>query len=151
MVFLRSDFRYKDFGFLLLRIGIGTMFILHGWPKLAGGPERWETLGQTMELVGITFAPAFWGFMAGFAEALGGLLLLLGFLWRPACLLLLFTMIIAATRHIAAGDPFTDYSHPLEAAILFFSLFFIGPGRYSLDNKLFPTDKYRNRFSRIVV
>lgn len=151
MAFLRSDFRYKDTGLLLLRIGIGTMFILHGWPKLAGGPARWEAIGQTMELVGISFAPAFWGFLAGFAEVAGGLLLILGLFWRIACLFLLLTMIIAATRHIAAGDPFNVYSHAVEAAILFFSLLFIGPGKYSLDNKLFPSDKHRSRFNRIVV
>ena len=151
MTILRSDFRYKDLGLLLLRIGIGVMFILHGWPKLTGGSERWEAIGQNMELVGISFAPVFWGFMAGFAEVVGGLLLILGLFWRAACLLLLFTMIIATLRHAVAGDGFNGYSHALESAILFFSLFFIGPGRYSLDNKLFPTDKHRNRFSRIVV
>ncbi|MFD2514867.1 DoxX family protein [Pontibacter locisalis] len=138
MAIFRSRYRYKNFGLLLLRIGIGIMFILHGWPKLAGGPERWEAIGQNMELVGIDFAPVFWGFMAGFAEAVGGALLMLGLLFRPACLLLLFTMIIATIRHVVAGDGFGGYSHALEAAILFFSLFFIGPGKYSLDRKIFP-------------
>lgn len=151
MALLRSDYRYKDIGLLLLRIGIGTAFILHGWPKLAGGPERWAAIGQNMELIGISFAPAFWGFMASFAETAGGLLLILGLFWRVTCFLLLFTMIIATARHAAAGDGFNGYSHALEAAILFLSLVFIGPGRYSLDNKFFPTDKYRSRFTRIVV
>lgn len=151
MAFLRSDYPAKSTGLLLLRIGIGIAFILHGWPKLTGGVAYWEAVGKAMEVVGITFAPTFWGFMAGFAETIGGLLLLLGLLWRPVCLLLLVTMLIAAAKHIAGGDAFNDYSHSLEAAILFFSLFFIGPGTYSLDKKLFPSDRYRSRFKRIVV
>lgn len=72
MAFLRSDYPSKSTGLLLLRIGIGITFILHGWPKLAGGVAYWEAVGKAMEVVGITFAPAFWGFMAGFAETAGG-------------------------------------------------------------------------------
>lgn len=151
MAFLRSDYRYRDIGLLILRIGIGIAFMLHGWPKLAGGPELWEAVGKHMALFGITFSPIFWGFMAGLVETAGGLLLILGLFWRFTCLLLLFTMTVATTQHIAGGDDFNGYSHSLEAAILFFSLLFIGPGTYSLDNKLFPTDRHRSRFKRIVI
>ena len=151
MAFLRSDYSYRSFGLLLLRIGIGAMFILHGWPKLAGGAAYWEAVGKAMEVVGITQAPVFWGFMAGLAETLGGLLLVLGLFWRPACLMLLAIMLMATARHLAVGDAFNDYSHAAEAAILFLALFFIGPGKYSLDSKFFPSDKYRSRFKRIVV
>lgn len=151
MALLRSDYSHKFIGLLLLRIGIGIMFILHGWPKLAGGVAYWEAVGKAMEVAGITFAPAFWGFMAGFAETVGGLLLLLGLFWRPVCLMLLVTMLIATAKHISGGDAFNDYSHALESAILFLALFFIGPGKYSLDSKFFPSDKYRSRFKRIVV
>ncbi|WP_299754131.1 DoxX family protein [uncultured Pontibacter sp.] len=145
MAILRSGYKSKNVGMLLLRVGIGIMFILHGWPKLAGGPELWKAIGQNMELLGISFAPSFWGFMAGFAEVVGGFLLMLGLLFRPAVLLLLITMIVATIRHVAGGDGFGGYSHALEAAILFFSLLFIGPGKYSIDHKLFPKDKVRTR------
>lgn len=145
MAIFRSGYKQKNLGLLLLRVGIGVMFILHGWPKLAGGAARWEAIGQTMELFGIGFAPVFWGFMAAFAEVFGGALVMLGLFFRPACLLLLLTMLVATTRHAVAGDGFGGYSHALEAAILFFSLLFIGPGKYSLDSKIFPKDKTRTR------
>ena len=122
-------------GLLILRIGIGIMFMLHGAPKLLGGPERWEQIGQAMQNLGITFLPTFWGFMAGFAEFVGGLCLVLGLFWVPACLLLIFTMIIAAIMHISQGDPFPRYSHAVESAILFVSLIFIGAGQYRLSKK----------------
>lgn len=146
MGLFRSNYRYLDFGLLLLRAGIGVMFILHGLPKLMGGPEKWTQIGQTMDLVGIDQAPAFWGFMAGFAEVVGGFLLAMGFLFRSACILLLITMIIATTRHVVAGDGFGGYSHATEAAILFFSLLFIGPGKYSLDKKVFMKEQPRRLF-----
>jgi putative oxidoreductase len=146
MALLRSRYKYKDFGLLILRIGIGWMFILHGWPKLTGGPETWVQIGSNMKLLGIDYMPVFWGFMAGFAEVVGGSLIMLGFFYRIACALLVVTMFVAALRHMTAGDGFIGYSHALEAAILFFSLLFIGPGKYSLDKAIFPNKKDRRLY-----
>ena len=72
-----------DYGLLIIRIGIGVMFMLHGYPKLLGGAEMWEKIGGSMGNIGIHFAPTFWGFMASFAEFAGGLCLVVGFLFRP--------------------------------------------------------------------
>lgn len=124
---------YRDFGLLLLRVGIGIMFVFHGLPKLIGGPEHWAGLGAVIGKFGITFFPEFWGFMAGFSEFAGGLSLILGFKFRPALFLLLIAMVIASFHHVLSGDDFSTSSHAIEAAILFLSLIFIGPGKYSLD------------------
>lgn len=120
-------------GLLLLRIGLGITFICHGFPKLAGGPEGWAGLGGAMGNWGITAVPVFWGFVGATAEFGGGLLLVLGLFFRPACILLVLTMATATRLHIANGDSFSTLSHALEMAIVFFSLLFIGPGRFSLD------------------
>lgn len=125
--------KFRNFGLLLLRFGTGVMFMLHGLPKITGGPEKWISLGQKMSLLGIESFPQIWGFMAGFTEFVGGFLLILGFFFRPALLGLLFTMIVATLHHFAKGDPFTSWSHSVEAGILFLALLFIGPGRFSLD------------------
>jgi putative oxidoreductase len=120
-------------GLLLLRIGLGITFICHGFPKLTGGPEGWINLGGAMENWGISFVPVFWGFMGAISEFGGGLLLLLGLFFRPVCILLVLTMATATTVHLKNADPFSTLSHALEMGIVFFSLFFIGPGRFSLD------------------
>ncbi len=127
--------KFRDFGLLILRIGIGlTYIVVHGGPKLLDGPERWEALGGSMEVVGITFLPVFWGFMAAFAESVGALLLLVGFLTRPALLLLTITMIFATGAHLLLWeDDWSTTSHAFKMGIVFLSLIFIGPGRYSID------------------
>ena len=126
----------RDFGLLILRLGIGGMFMWHGWPKLIGGPEFWTKIGMATGAVGIHFAPTFFGLMAALAEFAGGLCLVLGLCTRFACTFLTINMIVAAAMHLSKGDGLPIASHAVEAGILFFSLIFIGAGKYSLDEKL---------------
>lgn len=133
-----------NFGLLVIRIGIGIMFVLHGEGKMFGGPEKWLNLGEAMENIGITFLPTMWGFMAAFAEFGGGILLVLGLLFRPACFMMFFTMFIAASVHWIDAETTTTLknkimggSHAIELGLVFLALLFTGPGKYSVDSKLF--------------
>ena len=133
---LTNRYCFHDLGLLLLRIGLGVMFVVHGFPKLAGGPAVWAGLGGVMGAVGLKFAPAFWGFLAALAEFGGGLLLAVGLWFRVACFGLLITMIMATVMHLTKGDGFSGYSHALESAFVFLGLLLAGPGKYSLDERL---------------
>ena len=129
--------KYRDPGLLILRLGLGLIFILHGLPKLAGGPKTWHAVGEAMGHLGVHFWPTFWGFMAACSEGLGGILLILGAAYRPVCLLLAFTMFVA-TLQMAHGawtiEAFNkNFAHPLSLAFVFFGLAFAGPGRFSID------------------
>lgn len=130
--------RYRDFGLLLLRVGVGIMMIAHGWPKIAAGPAMWGKIGQAMGALGINFAPTFWGFMAAFAESVGGLLLVLGLFFRPTLVFLMVpTMLVAMLMHkMVRHDPFNIWSHAATLGLVFIAMIFIGPGRYSLDAKM---------------
>lgn len=125
-------------GLLILRIGIGISIFFHGLPKITGGPETWTSIGGTMSLVGINFAPTFWGFMAAFAETVGGILFALGLFFRPATLLLIGTMVMAMIVHLSQGDDFMKYGHALDLLIVFVAALFTGPGKYSFDAKYLP-------------
>lgn len=122
-----------DLALLLLRLGIGVSFVfVYGADKLFGGPEQWAGLGETMAVLGITFWPTVWGFLAALAEFGGGILLMLGLLFRPALTLLLATMAVAALGHISGqidGGPW----HATEMATVFVALLLTGPGSYCLD------------------
>jgi len=135
MAIFDSLSKYRNTGLLILRIGLGIMFIIHGFPKIAGGPDGWAGIGGSMKVVGINFLPTFWGFMAAATETFGGFLLIVGLFFRPACILLVITMIIASLVHFGKGDGLQGASHAVELAIVFFSLIFIGPGKYSADKK----------------
>ncbi len=125
--------KYSNFGLLVMRLGLGVMMITHGYPKLTGGPALWERVGGAMGNIGVHAYPTFWGFMAAATEAVGGLLLLLGLAFRPACLLLCFTMVMAALSHFHRGQELSEASHAIELAFVFFGLLFVGPGKYSVD------------------
>ena len=133
MAIFSSLSRYQSTGLLILRLGIGAMMIVHGYPKLFGGTAMWTKLGASVRPFGLHDFPAFWGFMAAFAETVGGLLFLVGFIFRPACLLLLITMSVASAQHLRTGDGLGGASHAIELAVLFLAMFIIGPGKYSID------------------
>lgn len=126
---------YPDLALLLLRVGFGLyMAIGHGWGKVTGGPERWAELGGVMGLIGLDFAPAFWGFMAAVSEFGAALLVALGFVTRPAALLVALTMAMAATMHVLTGNGSPESA--LIYLIAFVVIMLYGPGKYSVDKMI---------------
>lgn len=124
--------KYRDAGLFIIRLGFGLGFIFfHGWGKLVGGPERWAQIGGAMEHFGIGFGHVVFGFLAAFAESIGGLLIAAGLFFRPISAMLCFTMVVAATRHIVTGQG--SPAHAFKNAFLFLGLILVGPGAYSVD------------------
>jgi putative oxidoreductase len=94
-------------------------------------------LGQVMKYLGITFAPVVWGFLAAMSEFFGGLGLVVGGLFRYAAFFLVCTMLVATIQHFARGDGYAGGAfHSVEMGIVCLSLFLMGPGKYSLDERL---------------
>ncbi|MBM3265297.1 MAG: DoxX family protein [candidate division Zixibacteria bacterium] len=137
LTFLTQNTNKPDLGLLIVRVGMGlSMALFHGWGKISA-PDRWVQIGGNMQRFGIDFAPAWWGFMAGFSEFVCSLLIAVGLFFRPATCLLGFTMFVAAVRHLSlpADDPgggFSGASHALEFLVVCIGLLLSGPGKYSL-------------------
>jgi putative oxidoreductase len=129
----KSLTKYSDFGLLLLRIIIGSLYLwAHGWPKLAGGLAVWKRAGLDMKYVGITFWPTFWGCLMAFSQSVGVFLFILGLLFRPSCLLLFLTFLFASIVTYRIHG-ILSAEHVLQLCTIFFALLFIGPGKYSVD------------------
>ncbi len=124
-----------DIGLLLLRLGLGVMFIVaHGLPKLLAGPEQWGKIGGAARYIGIDRAPTLLGFLAGATELLGGILLVLGIFVRPAAAALLFVMTLATITILARGENLHGVNaQPVEVGAACLALVFLGAGKYSLD------------------
>ena len=127
---------WADVGKLVLRLGIGAAFAVHGWPKITQQGMTWAQIGSAMPLPGATF----WGFMAAFAEFGGGILFAAGLLTRLVCAMLVINMAVAVKFHLQSPPPmntFAMWSHAFEDGVVFLGMLFIGPGRLSLDHLLF--------------
>ena len=122
---------------LLLRVVVGLAFVQHGWGKMQN-PFAWMPPDAPV--------PGFLQFLAAFAEFGGGIALVLGLLTVLGSLGIAITMLVATSMHaFVMHDPMVNltggssFELPLvflAVAILFMNL---GPGKYSLDAKIFGT------------
>ncbi|ABI70069.1 DoxX family protein [Shewanella sp. 11B5] len=128
------------FSTLALRLPVGIIFMAHGGQKLFGwfGGYGLEGTGQWMASIGIE-PGVLMAFLAGSAELVGGLFILLGLLTRPAAVLLAFTMIIAiASVHISNGLFMANNGYEFALALLAasVSLALSGSGKLAIDNAI---------------
>lgn len=122
----------RDAGLLVVRLGVGFgMFYFFGFPKLTGGATVLEATGRAMAHFGITSGHYYLGLMAGLAEGVGGLLLMLGLFFRPAALAMAFVMVVAFVEQLSRPMPIP--AHPFNNFWVFLGLCITGPGQLSLD------------------
>ena len=129
---------YASAALLLIRLIMGYAFILHGQGKIQN-PMGWAGADSSY--------PAFFQLLAAIAEFGGGIAILLGLVTPLAALGILSTMSVALYMHvITAGHSFVSKGGPaFELPLLYWalSLLFLamGPGKFSLDFKLFGSRK----------
>lgn len=113
-----------DTGLLILRIGVGAMFIYSGWMKLT---NLQTTIGY---FAAIGFV-AFWVYLVMTVELLGGLTVLLGvgIYTRIAAKLLSIVMIVAV--YLLRGN-FAMAMTPLLLLFMTLALMCTGSGKYSV-------------------
>jgi putative oxidoreductase len=129
-----------DVGLLVLRLVLGVIFIGHGAQKLFGsfGGPGLKGTAQGFEQIGLR-PGRLMAILAGLAEFVGGILMILGFLTPLAALVLIVVMIVAVlTVHLKNGFFATSggYEFNLALAGMALTLLIVGAGAYSLDSVL---------------
>lgn len=88
--------------------------------------------------------PSIFQLLAAISEFGGGIVIIVGFLTRLGALGIGCTMFVAVCKHLfVKGDPFVSLTgeSSYELALVYFSiallLLILGPGRFSLDEKIF--------------
>jgi putative oxidoreductase len=133
MIFELAD--QSEWGLLALRIGVGVIFIVHGWPKITGARGMAAMMGggeAKPVLVGVFT-------IQGVVEAGGGVLLILGVLSQLVVLAFAIIMIGAIflkvtkwkTGFMAQQTTGWELDFVLLAASLL--LFFTGPGEIAIQ------------------
>ena len=126
-----KTYECSDLGLLVLRVSIGLMMAFsHGLGKVekffAGGEIKFP------DPIGIGSSASL--FLAGFTEFFLSLLLVVGLATRIVTIPLAITMLVAAFI-IHGADPFAKKEFALLYLVPYITLFFTGPGKYSLDAK----------------
>ena len=119
---------------VILRVGTGLFFMLHGTQKMLGWFGGFGPSGGTAPVTSLMG-------VAGILELVGGLLLVVGFLTRPVALVLAGEMVTAAVLvHLPRGGwPLENGGElPLLYAALFLFLLGNGAGPASIDSLVWP-------------
>ncbi len=120
--------KLADVGLLILRVFTGlALAVSHGLDKVQ------DPSGVIAGSRGLGLpAPTIFGWAAALSEFLGGLLLALGLLTRPAAVFIAVTMGIAAFL-VHGDDPFSKKELALLYLAPVIALMLAGAGRFSID------------------
>lgn len=125
-----------EWGLLALRIAVGVVFIVHGWPKITGAR------GMAAAMGGGEARPVMVGVFTiqGIVEAVGGVLLILGVLTQVVALAFAIIMIGAIVLKITQwktgfmSQQTTGWEFDLVLLAANVLLFLSGPGELAIQS-----------------
>jgi len=126
-------------GLLILRLGLGIMFTVHGLQMAFGIFKGPGIEGFSKMLGSLGISPALtWAYIAAYSALIGGLCLVLGILPKAASAVLIIFMLVAAIKvHLSKGFFIADggYEYNLIVICALLVILLVGAGKYSLLNK----------------
>ncbi|EAQ98054.1 DoxX family protein [Congregibacter litoralis] len=132
--------RRSDYAGLILRVPVGLILAAHGAQKLFGWFGGYGLAGTGKWLASIGLEPGLlMALLAGGAEFVGGLLLIVGLLTRPAAIAIAITMLVATISvHMGNGLFIANngYEYALTLLVVAVAIAVQGAGRFALDRVL---------------
>ena len=125
--------KYRETGLLLMRLGLGVLFVIIAGPVLLGGPSRWGSFGSAARNLGLSTHFQFWGFLGALMGCAGGALMIMGLFFRPGVLLCLIITVVHLLGVLNGLRSFDNHLPAIELATMLIGLLFVGPGKYSVD------------------
>ena len=131
-----------DIAVFIGRVAIGVCFVIHALGKLGlVGTGNMAGFTDWLRSLGVPY-PWLQARVAMLSELGGGSCLALGLFTRPACVVLIGTMVVAGLLgHKGAGYLITNNppgaEYTINLAVVCFMFLLIGPGALSLDRMLF--------------
>lgn len=114
-----------DLGLLLVRVGLGLVFIAHGWAKIDG-------MDGTIGFFASIGLSAFWAYLVAYVEFIGGIAMLVGLFTNWAGMLLAVVMIVAIVMLKLSKGFVGGYEFDLVLFLSSLAIVIAGPGKYTL-------------------
>jgi len=112
-------------GVILFGVGLGKVFGSFGGYGLESTIQHYATIG----------IPAPLAYLSTFTELIGGFLLIVGLLTRPAAFAVMINMLVATIVLLPMGF-FTEAAYPLSLTVSAAIIVLAGPTAYSIDTLL---------------
>lgn len=141
MASVSALFQRLDFGLLWIRLTLGGFFLYQGLTKFMAGGDTLREVGGAVSVIGIpaesgSIAPMLFGVLAATAEFLGGLLVIVGFLYRSALAALLAVMVVATILMYQTSDgDIGQFGLPMILGLIVFGMIWTGPGRFAISKE----------------
>lgn len=122
---------FQQEGLAIIRIIVGLFMIYHGFEifdkETMMGYTTWAQFKEMPSPVAIVYT-------GKAAELLAGILFTIGWLTRPAAVILILTMLYIAFV-VGHGKVWYDDQHPFLFVLLGLVFIFTGPGKWSVDGR----------------
>lgn len=121
---------FPEWGPILLRLALGTVFVAHGWAKLTGPLGTPD--GFNIESWGWPY-PVVWAWVVAVVETFGGLLIVVGLFTRIAAALVACVMVVAIVQIKLELGLVGGFELDFTLLMTALALVITGGGRLSVD------------------